>query len=1331
VPRRLVSPLAFAVLLAVLLATVSIPHLEAPDRDPAALTAAAGAARHAPPGALPGTRAGRRAAGPLAHVRAVELGWRDRDHGAGEVAEDLERVAPPVPLVLRAKPAGGVAVPAVAAVPPRAPGAAPGRTDRAAPWSADRLAADATGMNDQHLALACDPATDHLFAAFEAYDLGGTDRDIHLARSTDGGQTWSVVELPSSQEDEFQPDLALDAAGYLHVVWARADGALVRARSAAPGDINNWALVRIFEVGEPVAVPSIAVSGSGDFARVFIACSWYTANHDWWQYEYTLLWLFSTNGSQTVGYDYLLPDGYQDLWPDAALSGATAYLVNGEQDPYTGRVRILAAADAVTGTFVDYVDLTQTTPMSTGFPAVVADGETVHLAYQLDWDDGLGNIDGDVMYCVSWDGLATVYGPYEMIATPTESVGPVLFTRGGNVGCLWLEAPAGGDEFHLAGRLGSLDGHPDGWGGQETVTDLPLVVPQFRSAAGALAGDRVLAAWVDRRNFNASGWDVFAADRAVLPDLAPYTPADWESPLVGAMVAGQREDGIVAAGFPAYASLAIANLGLAAATQPVVTELWLDGARVGAWTLAAGLPPATYSTAEDVRLDLPAGAHTLTLRVDPADLVAEADETDNELVKDLWVVSGEPDLELAPASLRFEAPAPALAAAGGPAGDAGLAGLPTRDQRRSPVVARRLAAALARAADGDRLRVVVRPASCPAPSALADLGRRGAIAALRDRAAAFARDVASRRDDRSAALRSLWLSGELVGELTATEVADLAADPAVGALWLDDVRSEFRAAAVAAPASPAPAGAPAATRGPAMAAAVRSPWPLEHLNVPAAWSSGLDGSGILVGHTDSGVAWDHPDLAGRLWDGGAEYPYHGYDFLDEDLDPYDPGEGGFWHGTHTAGLVVSSSYGAAPGARLLVTRCVPGYYEDMVEALQFCLDQGCHLISTSAGWTQAGDALRAANRANAEVLLAVGVPWLVAAGNGDNGGGHLPAPHDISSPGDCPDPWYATAGRTAVVTVGALTQMREVWSSSSRGPAGWGIAGDHGYDDYPYPPGLMKPDVAAPGAVVTSTVGGGGYASYSGTSMATPLVAGCAALLLQASPTLSPADLAGALQTTAADVAPAGRDDGSGAGLVDVPAAVAALPASQGASVQVRNTGAVPLVIASITEGAEWLDVVPAAGTVAPGDSLRLTVTWDAGGLEVGSYGADIVLQSNDPQGPAHLPVTLVVGQPVGVDDGPGAVPTASASLAAFPNPFNPRTALRCAVPVAGPVTLRLYDPRGRLVRTLVAGDLAAGVHEVVWDGLDRGGRPCAAGVYVARLQTRDGAATRKLLLAR
>ena len=1278
--RRLAMPLIFAVLIAALLLSMSIPR--ASHRD-------------AIPRLLASTPAGREAAGDTGPTRS----WHD-----GDLIADTTRThtiaavdpGPGLPLALRAGRTGSSDA--------RAP-------HRAEPWSPDRLLADATRMNDQHLALAVDPATEHLYAAWEAYDLGSDDRDIHVARSTDGGVTWTVREMPSSSEDEFHPDLAVDDAGYLHLVWARADGALVRARSAGPGDIDGWAFTRVFSVGEPVAVPSLAVSGSGDFARVFIACCWYTANYDWWQYEYTLLWLHSSNGGQTVGYDYLVPDGHQDLWPDVALDGARAYMVNGEQDPYTGRVRILAAADAITGAFVDYVDLSQTTTMSCGFPSVAADGEKVHLAWQLDWDDGLGNLDGDIMYGYSWDGLASVYGPYELIATQSESVGPVVFTRDGLVGCVWLEAPAGDDAFDLAARLASLDGHPDGWGDVETVTDQPLVVPQFRAAAGAVTGDRVVAAWVDRRDFPTQGHDVYAAHRGLLPDLAPHTPADWESPLVVSMVAGERHDSPLAAGHPAYASLALANLGLADATAPVAAELWLDGTRVGEWSLPDGLPRATMSVVVDIPLDMEPGSHALELRLDPDDRVAEADESDNVLGKDLWVTTGEPRLALSTASVRFEAPAPSGARVG------------RRHSTRQPVLGDRLAEVLAHAGRGERLRVVIAPAERLDPAALADLGRRGAIAALRDRADRFTRALAGRT---ASPLRTLWLSGELAGALTPAEIDAVADLPDVGAVWLDDRRSEFRALP-----------APRLDREAFDRAhrdhrddrddATRSPWPLELLGVPTAWAQGLDGSGILVGHTDSGVAWDHPDLVGHLWDGGAEYPHHGYDFLDEDDDPYDHGEGDFWHGTHTAGLVVSASHGAAPGARLLAIRCVPGYYEDMVQALQFCLDQGCRIITTSAGWTAPGDDLRAANRHNAEVLLATGVIWMVAAGNGDNQGGHLTPPDDISSPGDCPDPWWADAGRSSVITVGAVDAARTVWGPSSRGPTAWNIAGDDGYDDYPHPPGLAKPDLAAPGADITSTVGGGGQAIYSGTSMATPLVAGCAAILLQANPGLAPAAVAEALQATAADLGPAGRDPDTGAGLVDLPAAVSALPANQGAAVHVRNDGPVPLVIASIADDAPWLDVVPADGVVAPGDSLRVTLSWDAGGLAEGAYFTRVVFASNDPLGAVRLPVTLVVGQPVSVDDGP----RPGGSLTVAPNPFNPRTAISFDLAAAGPATLRLYDPRGRLVRILMQADLAAGRHEVIWDGRDGAGRPCAAGVYLARLESGRTTRTGRMLLVR
>lgn len=79
-----------------------------------------------------------------------------------------------------------------------------------------------------------------------------------------------------------------------------------------------------------------------------------------------------------------------------------------------------------------------------------------------------------------------------------------------------------------------------------------------------------------------------------------------------------------------------------------------------------------------------------------------------------------------------------------------------------------------------------------------------------------------------------------------------------------------------------------------------------------------------------------------------------------------------------------------------------------------------------------------------------------------------------------------------------------------------------------------------------------------------------------------------------------------------------------------------------------------------------------------------------------------------------GRAPLAVATLMGnFPNPFNPRTAIRFALPEAMPVRLAVYAVDGRLVRTLVQGTRAAGEHEVVWDGLDEAGRGQPSGTYL------------------
>lgn len=91
-------------------------------------------------------------------------------------------------------------------------------------------------------------------------------------------------------------------------------------------------------------------------------------------------------------------------------------------------------------------------------------------------------------------------------------------------------------------------------------------------------------------------------------------------------------------------------------------------------------------------------------------------------------------------------------------------------------------------------------------------------------------------------------------------------------------------------------------------------------------------------------------------------------------------------------------------------------------------------------------------------------------------------------------------------------------------------------------------------------------------------------------------------------------------------------------------------------------------------------------------------------------------------------VPTINRNV---PNPFNPSTTIRFSLPRPMAASLTIYDLHGRPVRGLLCGSVAAGAHEVLWDGHDSSGREVASGTYIARLQTPQGVAVRRMTLAR
>ena len=313
------------------------------------------------------------------------------------------------------------------------------------------------------------------------------------------------------------------------------------------------------------------------------------------------------------------------------------------------------------------------------------------------------------------------------------------------------------------------------------------------------------------------------------------------------------------------------------------------------------------------------------------------------------------------------------------------------------------------------------------------------------------------------------------------------------------------------------------------------------VNAPAVWDLGYTGQGVIVAVLDVGVNYNHVDLADHMWE-DPDYPNHGYDFAYNDNDPMD----NHGHGTHCAGTVAGdgtagSQTGMAPDATIMALKILNdnggGSESDSWEAIEFTVNNGGDIMSMSIGWQHSWNPQRATWRNALDNALAAGVVASIAAGNE---GGSTNNPDDVRTPGDCPPPWLnpdqaLQGGISSVVCVGATDNNDNIASFSSRGPSTWEDIDP--FNDYPFNPetGLIRPDVSAPGVNIKScnTFNITGYTSMSGTSMATPGVAGVMALLLSKAPNLSPEAIDIALETTAVDLGSSGKDNIYGAGRID------------------------------------------------------------------------------------------------------------------------------------------------------------------------------------------------------
>lgn len=420
-----------------------------------------------------------------------------------------------------------------------------------------------------------------------------------------------------------------------------------------------------------------------------------------------------------------------------------------------------------------------------------------------------------------------------------------------------------------------------------------------------------------------------------------------------------------------------------------------------------------------------------------------------------------------------------------------------------------------------------------------DERRQFAAQVMKDRSASAQAGILAQLDsyggDMVSGVRPLWIVNAVGARLSSNVIRDIALREDVLYVRLVNVSS-----ALIEPVDVRPATMEESSRDIA--------WGVSKIGAPDVWALGYDGSGVLVSVVDTGVNYNHLDLHNNMWhDTPAGYHY-GWDFDDDDGDPMDT----HGHGTHCAGSVAGNGTagtqtGVAPGATIMALRVGVSFSDelDVWEAFQFSIDHGADVISTSLGWPQSASPDRASWRESEENVLAAGICHSIAAGNES---GNPYSWGDIRTPGDCPPPWLhpeqtTSGGLTAVVTVGATDSNDNIASFSSVGYSTWKY--DAPWFDYPDTSpdiGLIDPDISGPGVDIVSCnySNPSGYTTMSGTSMATPHLAGVMALVLQANPSLSPAQVDSIIEVTALDLGAAGKDNIYGSGRVQALEAVQA-----------------------------------------------------------------------------------------------------------------------------------------------------------------------------------------------
>jgi bacillopeptidase F len=314
---------------------------------------------------------------------------------------------------------------------------------------------------------------------------------------------------------------------------------------------------------------------------------------------------------------------------------------------------------------------------------------------------------------------------------------------------------------------------------------------------------------------------------------------------------------------------------------------------------------------------------------------------------------------------------------------------------------------------------------------------------------------------------------------------------------------------------------------------------LKIVNAHLLWAIGITGQGRLVMGIDTGVQLQHPALQYK-WRGN-HVPYNQAWF--------DPGGGTTtpndcdYHGSHTMGTMVGRStttadtVGVAINAEWIAAKtiCSSPHTSNSIAAFQWAINPDGNPATTndmpdviSNSWydPDVTNECSGIYKTTLDAVEAAGIAVIFSAGNNGPGVSTITKPKNINTN---PVNVFCVANINGALWLGGSNDP--ISNSSSRGPSVCGGTGSL----------LIKPEVSAPGTSVRSCNSSGGYTSLSGTSMASPHVAGAVALLKQAFPNLTGRQILEALYYTARDLGTVGEDNTYGTGLIDVYAAYQSL----------------------------------------------------------------------------------------------------------------------------------------------------------------------------------------------